>query len=164
MFVYSVRASTLKFFTFVIVTLALVAGVIVYGSAEAVLTSSGNGEVDFSGIKTNEDRVSFIERLGVAVNDTPIEEKSFTLPKELDRVIAEYNEIQKRQGLDLSKYTNKKITRYTYEVTNYKSDEASVYANLFVYRNRIVACDISGSSPDGFVIPLTQVDVEMLKP
>ena len=70
--------------------------------------------------------------------------------------------LQQRQGLDLSKYRNKKVTRYSYKVTNYKG-EGDVIANLFIHRGRIVACDISSQSPDGFVIPLTQVERESLK-
>ena len=38
-----------------------------------------------------------------------------------------------------------------------------VYANLFVFRGKIVACDISSADPTGFVIPLTRVDRDRLK-
>ena len=62
----------------------------------------------------------------------------------------------------MSKYKNKKVTRYSYKVTNY-GGEGEVMANLFVYRGKIVACDISSLSPDGFVIPLTQVERSKLK-
>ena len=69
-----------------------------------------------------------------------------------------YNEIQKTQGLDLSRYRKKKVTRYTYEVTNYPDYAGTVYANLIVYRGRIVAADLSSADPSGFVrgvIPAT---------
>jgi hypothetical protein len=77
-------------------------------------------------------------------------------------VILGYNELQKKQGLDLSKYARKKVTRYTYKVTNYDSD-GDVYASLFVHRGKIIACDLSSASPDGFVLPLTLVDRGKLK-
>ena len=92
------------------------------------------------------------------VKETPVEEQTFTMPDSFDRVISGYNEIQKKQGLSLDKYSGKKVTRYTYEVENYKGHEGRVFANLFVYRNRIIACDICGASPDSFVLPLTLVD------
>ena len=79
------------------------------------------------------------------------------MPAELDRVIAEYNELQRRQGLDLTKYANKKITRYTYEVKNYEGYDGTVYVNLFVYRDRVVGCDISSADPEGFVAPLLKI-------
>ena len=84
------------------------------------------------------------------------------MPDNFDRVILGYNELQKKQGLDLSKYAKKKVTRYAYKVTNYDS-EGEVYANLFIHRGKIIACDLSSVSPDGFVVPLTLVDKAKLK-
>ena len=84
------------------------------------------------------------------------------MPENFDRVILGYNELQKKQGLDLSKYQKKRVTRYTYKVTNYDA-EGDVYANLFVYRGKIVACDVCSANPDGFVIPLTLVERSNLK-
>jgi len=162
MFIYSVRARTLKLFALVALALVLVVGVWAFGGENFVSASSGADGIDYSGIKTNEDRIKFIERLGIKVENSPAEEEAFTMPENFDRVILGYNELQKKQGLDLSKYQNKRVTRYTYKVTNYDYD-GTVYANLFVWRGRIVACDISSSDPEGFVAPLTQVDASKLK-
>ena len=162
MFIYSVRASTVKFFAFVILTLALVVGAVSLGEEQAVLASGSGTEIDYSGIKTLEDRVAFIGRFGVRVDADSEESCPFTMPESFDRVIVGYNELQKRQGLDLSKYAGKRVTRYTYEVENYKSEE-QVLVNLFVYRGKVVACDISTIDPEGFVLPLTQVEGTMLK-
>jgi hypothetical protein len=98
---------------------------------------------------------------GIQVADSE-QSQTFVIPKSFDRVILGYNEIQKRQGLDVSKYTRKKITRYTYEVTNFNGEE-KVYANLFIYRSRIVACDVSSLDGDGFVYPMTQLPEGLLK-
>ena len=161
MFVYSVRASTVKFFGFIALTLAVLVAIVLVGGGDTVLASTG-GEVDYSGIKTAEDRIEFIERFGLRVETEPVEEVPFTMPDNFDRVILGYNELQKRQGLDLSKYAKKKVTRYTYKVTNY-DHEGDVYANIFVYRSRIVACDVCSADPTGFVVPLTLVDASNLK-
>ena len=144
MFIYSVRASTLRMVAIIVLVLVLLVGVVSVGSADAVYTSGKDG-INYGGIKTNADRVKFIEGFGIQVKDEPYEEKSFTMPEDFDRVILGYNELQKKQGLDLSKYAKKKVTRYTYEVENWK-DDVPVYVNLLVYRSRIVACDISSSS------------------
>lgn len=162
MFVYSIRASSVKFFAFVFLMLALIVGVLVASQENVVFASSSSLEIDFSGIKDADDRVAFIEQFGIEIDDEPIEEKSFKMPKNFDRVILGYNELQKKQGLDLSKYERKKVTRYTYKVTNYDYD-GEVWANIFVYRGKIVAADISSADPDGFVLPLTLVDREKLK-
>ena len=54
----------------------------------------------------------------------------------------------------MSAYGRKKITRYTYTVSNYNSTDGEVKANLFVYRNKIIGCDVSSAAPDGFVEPI----------
>ena len=160
MFIYSIRASTVKFFAFVFVAVALVIGVVGF-SADASVSASASGEVDFTGVKTKEDRLAFMQSFGIQVADSE-ETQSFVIPKNFDRVILGYNEIQKKQGLDVSKYTRKKITRYTYEVTNASCD-GKVYANLFVYRGRIIACDVSSLDGEGFVYPMTQLPDGLLK-
>lgn len=162
MFIYSIRASTVKFFGFVLLTLALIIGVVSASGSSSVLAASTGLDIDYGGMKDNADRVEFIEQFGITVDSEPIEEKAFKMPDNFDRVILGYNELQKKQGLDLSKYERRKVTRYTYRVTNYDSD-GEVYANIFVYRGKIVACDISSADPDGFVYPLALVDRAKLK-
>ena len=109
MFIYSVRASTVKFFGFIALTLALLTCAAVVSSDNTVLAASADSTVNFSGIKTNSDRVEFIEQFGIEVDDEAIEEKSFKMPDNFDRVIIGYNELQKKQGLDLSKYAKKRV-------------------------------------------------------
>ena len=153
MFIYSVRASSLKFFAVLVLTVALLVGV--WLTQDDVLAASSDGVVDFSGINTEEDRKSFIEGFGIKLSEEKEESESFVMPESFDRVMMGYNEIQKSQGLDLSKYARKKITRYTYKVAEYQGYDGDVVVNLFVFRDRIVGCDISSSDPDGFVKPLT---------
>ncbi len=160
MFIYSIRASTVKFFCFVIAALLLLVGAVAFGG-DAVYASA-SGEVNYSKIKDNDDRVAFIESFGILVEDVPIEEESFAMPENFDRVILGYNELQKRQGLDLTKYAKKRVTRYTYKVENYEYD-GEVQVNLFIHRGTVIACDISTADPEGFVAPMTLVDKEKLK-
>jgi len=162
MFVYTIRASTLKFFGCIILCIAVLVLLLTLGNAETVYASVEGREINYGGMKTNEDRVAFIEGFGIKVKEDPVTEESFTMPEDFDRVIQGYNQIQKTQGLDLSKYTRKRVTHYAYEVTNYDS-EGAVYVNLLVYRNRIIAADISSVSDGGFVLGLTEIDPSKLK-
>ena len=156
MFIYSVRASSVRFFVLIALVVVLAFTAVALGGA-SVYASAAGSEIDYSGIKTNEDRVNFIEGFGISVSEKAKEEKSFTMPENFDRVILGYNEIQKRQGLDLSKYARKKVTRYTYEVTNWDDEgESPVLVNLFVYRSKIVGCDVSRGGEGAFVLPLTE--------
>ncbi len=155
MFIYTVRAGTVR-----LVALAAVAVVLLFGVA--IARDAGVGEtnmtavetISYGKIKTGEDRLAFLTSLGWQTTGEVIEEESFTLPETFDRVLLGYNEIQRDQGLDLSRYRKKKVTRYTYEITNYPDYEGKVYANLIVYRNKIVAGDISSADPMGFVAGL----------
>ena len=161
MLIYSVRASTVRFFGFVLLTLAVLVGVVAFSGNDTALAANAT-EIDYSGIKSKEDRIAFIESFGILVDKESEEESTFSMPDNFDRVILGYNELQKKQGLNLSKYAKKRVTRYAYKVTNYKS-EGEVFVNLFVYRSKIIACDVSSVEPDGFVVPLTLVDKSNLK-
>ena len=153
MFVYSVRASTVKFFSVIALTLAVLVGILILGGGESDAVYTSSGSIDFSDVKTNDDRLRFISQFGISVEGEASETVEFRVPENFDRIINGYNEIQKKQGLDLTKYRNKKVTRYTYNVENY-SGRGSAKVNLIVYKGTVVACDISSSSPDGFVEPL----------
>ena len=162
MFIYSVRGSTVKLCALVLLLAVLIGVVALSGQGEVVSAVSSATEIDYSGIKTKEDRAGFIKNFGIEIDESAEESVAFRMPDNFDRVLLGYNELQKKQGLDILKYKNKKVTRYTYKVTNYDCD-GDVYANLFVYRGRIVACDLTNAEHGGFVIPLTLVERSKLK-
>ena len=150
MFICSVRASTVKFFAVLALSFAVLLGLILSGNT-AIISASSNGAVNLSDIKTEDDRVAFIEQFGLRVKGAAVESKSFVIPDNFDRALAGYNEVQKRQGLDLSKYAKKKVTRYTYEIEDYEGYDGDVLVNLLIYRNRVIGCDVSSASAEGFV-------------
>lgn len=153
MFIYSVRASGIKFFALVLGAIAILIGII--ASGQTVFASAAiSGEVNFGGIKTEEDRIAFMKACGIDVDAASVKSSSFVMPENFDRVMVGYNELQKTQGLDISKYSRKKVTRYTYEVVGFEGYDGAVFANLLIYRNRIIACDVSSGDPEGFVKPM----------
>ena len=156
MFIYSVRASTLRFVAVIALTVAALLGIIFLGRNEATAYTAST-EVNFSGIKTNEDRLNFISKFTPGVTGEPSATVSFSVPEDFDRIMLAYNEIQKSQGLDITKYKNKKVTRYTYEVEKWGEEEVPVFINLIVYRNKIIACDVTSQDPSGFVKPLVNL-------
>ena len=162
MFIYSIRATTVRFLLLTLALAILVGGLAISGATDSVSAVSLATEIDYDGVKTKEKRIEFMRDFGIEVDESSEQEQAFRMPDSFDRVIAGYNQLQLKQGLDLSKYRNKKVTRYSYKVTNYKG-EGDVIANLFIHRGRIVACDISSLTPEGFVIPLTLVERESLK-
>ena len=156
MFVYSLKASTLKFFAVVCVALTALVMMITFipsydGGELQYITTGTEAEINYSKIKTNDDRIAFLKQFGWSVNETPIEEIEVTIPEKFDKVFTGYNEIQKRQGLDLSRYKGKAVTRYTYEITNYNGESGKVYANVIVYRNKVIGGDVCSASVGGFI-------------
>ena len=153
MFIYSLKASTLKFFAVVCVALATLITLIAFipVSADNTAPVSGNIKIDYSGIKTEEDRIEFLRQFGWEVTPEAVESVEITIPERFDKIFTAYNEMQKRQGLDLSKYKKKNVQRYTYEITNYDGYDGVVYANIIVYRNKVIAGDVCSADVKGFV-------------
>ena len=154
MFIYSVRASTIKFFGVICVALAgliaLIAFVPSYVSDGAVMTGgTANKSYSYDKIKSVDDAAEFLSQFGWEVDKAGVQCAEVTIPDEFDKIFAGYNEIQRSQGLDLSKYKKKKMTRYTFVVSNYDGYDGKVYANVLVYRNKVVAGDICSAEITG---------------
>lgn len=152
MFIWSVRASSLKFIAAVVLSLVILTTMIIIipsADGDGDITVSGN--INYDSINNQEDIIKFIEEFGWKVDQTPIEKETVTIPDQFDKVFVNYNEIQKKQGLDLSLYKRKTVTRYTYTVTNYPDYQGTVYANVIVYKNRVIGGDICSAAPEGFV-------------
>ena len=154
MFIYSMRAGTVRFFSILCVALVALVTLIAFvpeiqptAAAQALSEQS----ISFDNIRTNEDRIAFLGEWGWEVVTTPVEETSVTIPREFDKVFAAYNELQRRQGLDLSNHSGRTVERYTYTVTNYEGYEGTVYANLLVHRGRVIGGDVCSADADGFV-------------
>ena len=161
MFIYSFRAATLKFFGIIAITLvaliAIIAFVPVYAEGgntqndTPANVSGESAEYSYDKVKTSADAAQFLSQFGWTVDGGNAKSAKVTIPAEFDKVFAAYNEIQRAQGLDLSKYKKKELTRYTFEVTNYPNYEGKVYANVLVYRNKVVGGDICSADVSGFV-------------
>ncbi len=154
MFIYSLKASTLKFFAVVCVALATLITLIAFIPVSAVdddVAASANADIDYSGIKTNEDRVNFLAQFGWQVKPEAVASVEVTVPEEFDKIFTAYNELQKRQGLDLARFKKKNVQRYTYEITNYDGYDGTVYANILVYRNKVIAGDVCSADVKGFM-------------
>lgn len=163
MFIYSVKASTLKFAAIVAVGIAVFAALfILIPPIESSVQDREAVSVNYDKIKTNDDRRAFLSSLGYEVSESAIENVKVKIPSEFDKIYAGYNEIQKEQGFDLSKYKNKEIERYTYTVTNYAGYEGTVYANLLIYRGKVVGGDICSADSAGFVHGLEKTNENSL--
>lgn len=155
MFVYSCKAGTLKFFGVICLSLALLITLIAFvptlSDGSVAVSAASQTDYNYDKVKTEADVVQFLSQFGWTVNGEVIEKQEVTLPEEFDKVFAGYNEIQKEQGLDLTKYRKKKVQRYTCEVTNYPEYQGKVLANVLVYRGKVIGGDICSADVTGFV-------------
>ena len=154
MFIYSMRAGTIRFVAVILLSL-MVLGALIAFVPQLQPVSAEIGEethtVNYDKIKKDEDRIAFLAQFGWEVEPTPKECTTVTIPADFDKVLAEYNELQKRQGLDLSKYASRTVERYTSTVTNYPDYEGSVLANLLVFRGRVIGGDLCSADQSGFI-------------
>ena len=161
MFVYSFKASTVRILGVVCIArvgiIAMVAFVPTYvtaGNADAPAVQVGTESVSvrYDKIRTEQDVVNFLAQFGWQVNGKAIEVKDVSVPAEFDKIYAGYNQVQVAQGLDLSRYKGKTLTRYTFKVTNFEGYEGEVLANVLVWRKKVVGGDIcSAEITGGFV-------------
>ena len=109
-------------------------------------------------LKTNENRLALIAKLGWEVENQPEEEIEVMIPSEFSDIYENYNKIQTAQGLDLSTHKGDSVMRYTYIVTNHPSGESDVRLTLLVYKNRLIGGDICTLRYDGFMHGLLMSD------
>ena len=106
-------------------------------------------------VTTREGRVEYLAAQGWTVDPKTETAQEITLPRELDGVLADYNDLQRRQGFDLRPYSGLGCTVYSYVVTNYETDEP-VLCTIYLYKNRVIAGDIHSAALDGFMHGIRQ--------
>lgn len=126
-----------------------------------VLTVGSNGQADSVGtaatgtvsekVKTNEDRITYLESFGWQVKQEPLAVEELMIPEEFDSTYEEYLALQSEQGFDLSRYSGKRVKRFTYEITNYPTGETGVQASLLIYKDRVIGGQVLSARLDGFL-------------
>ena len=104
-------------------------------------------------VRSNEQRVTYLNALGWEVEPEPLEEQTVVIPRAFDGVYETYAQLQEAQGFDLAKYAGMEATRYTYRVLNHPSGD-EVVADILVYRDRVIAGDVQSTALDGFMTGL----------
>ena len=123
---------------------ALLIGIIaLFGGEESTATSAT--------VSDNDSRVQFLKDLGWQVTTSPKESSQVKIPTEQSPAYSRYNDLQKSQGYDLSRYAGKTVMRYVYDVQNSPNAQQPVYATLLVYKNQIIGGDITDSAANGAI-------------
>ena len=98
----------------------------------------------------------YINGYGWQIEENPSEICHLKIPFEFDNVYISYNKIQKKAGYNIEDYKGKTVTRYTYKVLNHqKSSESDVYVNVIIYKNEVIASDISSNGKNPFIYEIS---------
>ena len=127
----------------VLIVTVLLAALVLRMSNGGVLSAHYN-------VTTREGRVEYLAAQGWTVDPKTETAQEITLPREIDGVLSDYNDLQRRQGFDLRPYCGLGCTVYSYIVTDYGGDD-TVLATVYLYKNRIIAGDIHSTAMDGFM-------------
>ena len=131
---------------------AVVCGVLV--AAAGLLGGRGaaaSAAVSPKGVRTNEDRIAYLESYGWSVSSDPIAVEELIIPEQFDETYSQYLELQASQGFDLTDYCGKRVKRYTYEITNYPTGESGIQAGLLVYKSTVIGGDVLSAQLGGFI-------------
>ena len=154
MFVFNLKMSSVKKVLLVVcLTVSVLFGFSFLTGNDSVFTdgepTAADRETNYA--PTNEERIRFLSSFGWETGSEPIEITEVIIPAEFDETYEKYNEIQRSQGLDLRKYKNKRIKRYSYEVKNYPGEIANIRANLLISDGMIVGGDVCSIELGGFM-------------
>ncbi|MDR0314585.1 MAG: DUF4830 domain-containing protein [Oscillospiraceae bacterium] len=151
MFVYSVKSSKIK-------VILLIALCILATTAFLLASGMDNKPSSKDGINLKasdaEERVAFLSQFGWEFTQDPIEVSEVIIPAEFDETYEAYNDIQKEQGFDLSRYKGLRIKRWTYEIKNYPgypADSGFIRANVLVYDGLVIGGDVCSVELNGFM-------------
>lgn len=148
MVVASVKASALRLVA-IVFALALLVGAALWPGRGIVAVWDGPS---YQGVSDNAKRVAFLQQFGWKVNPAPTEVVEIVIPQTFDQVYQNYNEIQKKQGLDLTPYRGARVKRWTYQITNYPHYDGDVYADLLIQdNNMVIAGDVRTIAVAGFI-------------
>ena len=152
---HSVRLRRGSVLGFALLLVAAVAATVVLAGQQPVALPAWS--IFNKGIAGGEEnqRIEFLQKYGWEAEVPAISEQEVTIPAEWDEVYTGYASLQQAQGFNLDKLRGKTVMEYTYHITNYPGKD-DVAAHILVYKDKIVAADVSEMQQGGFctaVIP-----------
>ena len=154
MFIMSFKLNKImKKISLLFLFLSLIGVIIIFNinkNINSLTQSKVSAPISLSG-KTNKDRIKFFKQYGWQTANEPCEINEVAIPQKFDDIFEKYNQIQKKQKMDLMKYRGKMVKHYSYEITNYPNHQDNIRGNLLVYDGQIIASDICSLDLDGFM-------------
>lgn len=102
-------------------------------------------------VVSNDDRVRFLNGFGWEVTTSPTESSQVLIPEKSSEVFDRYNQLQKSQGYDLTRYAGQTVMRYVYQVNNYPGATEPVYATVLISKNQVIGGDVTDTAAKGVI-------------
>ena len=134
-----------------LVLLMAVTAVISFASHSVPTMSDESNKLPSLKAKDEEQRQQVLTSLGWVTNEVSPVEEEVIIPKEFDEIYTKYNNLQKKQNLDLKKYRGKTVTKYTYFIKNYPDMRENVRLTLLVKKGKIIGGDVCSLGLNGFM-------------
>ena len=115
------------------------------------LLRAGSAIPGYSGVKSQNDRLTFVRSFGWEVDPSGELSDTILIPETFDAVYTQYNDMQIEQGLDLRYLVGREVERYSYPVLNHPSGEENVRITLLIYKDKVVGGDVASPALDGFM-------------
>lgn len=152
MFICSFKTSKTKLVAGFFVAVAAV-GLLVSAAVRTASPAIAPGGINLAA-EDSRQRIDFLKQFGWEVREDPLEVSEIIIPMEFNAVYQSYNELQLKQGFDLTDYGGKRVKRWTYAVTNYPNyDETAdcIHADILVCEGKVVGGDICSVELNGFM-------------
>ena len=154
MFVYTLKFDKKKAAFAVIMAALVIIGIIMLVGAHdqrRELADTGVSIQSVVNVKNEKNRVAWLKQQGWEVESPALSEDSVVIPRTFSTVFETYNELQKEQGFDLSRYCGTEVRMYTYRVSNSEFADDEVVAQLYVSNGEIIGGDVHSTALDGFI-------------
>ena len=154
MFILSLKSFKGKLLLLIAVVVAAVIALTIISDNKPSAENSADADSTLNySAATEEELMSFISQTAYTVRTEPVSVTEIIIPEEFDEVYTQYNEIQKKNGFDLSYYSGCTVKKWTYTVTNYPGYENSdaVRLTILVYRDKVIGGDVCSVELAGFM-------------
>lgn len=147
MFTFKLKPKTI--FGLILAVTGIIVIILTFVSNHLIDSKSVSATISAS---TDEERRNYLAQFGYELSKD-CEEKELTIPQSWNQVYTDYNEVQVNQGFDLTEYKGKKVTLYTYAITNYENISQGIVADMLVCDGILIGGDVCNTSADdGFLV------------
>ena len=133
-------------------------GIVLLAGAHSKAQALETAQRPVTTVKNDKTRAAYLRQYGWEVETPAVSESKVLIPRSFTEVLEDYNELQKEQGFDLTRYCGMEVELYTYKVLNYENEDY-VVAQLYVLNNDVIAGDVHSTELGGFMVGIKSGDL-----